>query len=220
MLEKTNKGTKVSGFYRGKVLEHGVNGRCKIFWYGVNPMQYENSPDDLPYSEQAAPLFASSSNGNGVYSYPAVGTIVWGFFANEDVNYPVYFAATLDNSVNSNNYSLKKYELDKEQKVKKILIGDLTIEIDSDRNSVSIANGDSSIRLLHDGTITLGGKNIIINGNEISIESLSDLMINARNIDSIAQEKTKIYARNVEIRTRNGGTSIKGDLPYYGIQVW
>lgn len=83
------------GFYRGKVVRHEKkNGLCKVFIPGVYPDAYEQTPDDLPDAEQASPLFGGATRGNGMYSIPDVGAVVWCFFQNGDQNLPVYFATT------------------------------------------------------------------------------------------------------------------------------
>lgn len=114
MIESTPSRNRVTGFYRGKVLAHSDHGKCKIYWPGVTPFTLEECWKDssiLPDSEQAAPIFMRGSSSdkfrsNGLYSYPEIGTNVWGFFANEDVNYPVYFATSiLEDTANSEQFN-------------------------------------------------------------------------------------------------------------------
>ena len=95
MFEETKTGTKLTGFYRGIVKAHSEAGKCKIFWPGVSPSEYETKPEYLPDAEQAAPLFAASKQNDGLFFYPDIDSIVWGFFANGDVNFPVYFASSI-----------------------------------------------------------------------------------------------------------------------------
>lgn len=45
---------------------------------------YRMTPWSLPSAEQAAPLFGGTYNGNGMFSYPNIGSIVWVFFENCD----------------------------------------------------------------------------------------------------------------------------------------
>ena len=81
--------------YRGTVLKHLNAGRLKVYVYGVYPPEYNEQPDFLPVCEQAMPLFAGCNNGNGMFSYPNIGSTVWCFFQNGDSNFPVAIAATL-----------------------------------------------------------------------------------------------------------------------------
>lgn len=87
---------KFPGFYRGKVLKHLSKGKMKVFVYGVFNDEYDSyeESDSLPDCEIAAPLFGGNNRGNGMFSYPNLGTIVWVFFQNGDQNYPVCFACT------------------------------------------------------------------------------------------------------------------------------
>lgn len=87
---------RCSGFYRGKVIQRSSNkhGLLKIWIPGVYPEEWEDQPSMLPDAEPASPLFAGCNNGNGMFSYPNIGSTVWCFFQNEDQNFPVYFAAT------------------------------------------------------------------------------------------------------------------------------
>ena len=95
MFEQSNTGTKLTGFYRGIVKAHCDAGRCKIFWPGVSPTEFENDPDSLPDAEQASPLFAAAKQDEGMFFYPNIDSIVWGFFENGDINFPVYFASAI-----------------------------------------------------------------------------------------------------------------------------
>ena len=83
------------GFYRGTVIQQLEHGLCKIYVYGVYHKSFIDNPDRLPIAEPATPLFGGGNNGNGLFSYPNIGSTVWVFFANGDQNYPVYFAQTL-----------------------------------------------------------------------------------------------------------------------------
>lgn len=86
---------KLFGFYRGTVLKHLTFGRCKVYIHGVYDPTLMDTPDLIPDAEQAASLFGGCNTGNGVFTYPNIGTTVWCFFANGDQNMPVFFASTL-----------------------------------------------------------------------------------------------------------------------------
>lgn len=99
------------GFYRGRVVEHGHCGTCRIWIPEVYPSDWESNPKFLPVAEQAQPFTVFGSqpkfsedgenttpNGvpGGVYSYPAIGSYVWCFFVNGNIENPVYFAACVN----------------------------------------------------------------------------------------------------------------------------
>ena len=226
MLEKTPSGTKLTGFYRGIVKAHSINGRCKIFWPGVSPSEWKDDSSKinlLPDAEQAAPLFASGNNGNGTFCYPDVGSTVWGFFENGDMNYPVYFAATLSFNDNSQTYndSLKRNATSVERDIRIIKISNLTITINAQDGSIAVDNGEGSIVLSKDGRISLSTSNdISIRGNNVTIAAAKDININSTNIKAIASENIDTFSQRNNIQTTGGGTSIKGDLPFYGLQIW
>lgn len=93
---RQNERNHCSGFFRGKVVQRSSNkhGLLKIWIPGVYPEEWEDQPAKLPDAEPASPLFAGCCDGNGMFSYPNIGSTVWCFFQNEDQNFPVYFAAT------------------------------------------------------------------------------------------------------------------------------
>lgn len=222
MIESSGNETKAIGFFRGIVKAHSINGKCKIFWPGVTPEEFQKTPEVLPDAEQAAPLFGSGTDKNGVFFYPDVGTVVWGFFENGDINYPVYFASTLSYSDNSEIYdNLSEDPVKKDNKTKKIKLEDVTITFNSADQSVQIVNDGGCISIDKEGKVMLDSVNEVkICAPKITIASSGDLNISAKDIKITANENINVYSQRNNIRTRNGGTSIKGDLPFYGIQVW
>ena len=95
MVEEHPAGNKLTGFYRGIVIQHCTHGYCKIWIPSVYADSQKDAPETLPIAEQASGIFGGTNAGSGVFSYPNIGSIVWCFFANGDQNYPVYFAVTL-----------------------------------------------------------------------------------------------------------------------------
>jgi len=198
MIEQTKTGIKYTGFYRGKVLEHGSGGKCKIFWPSVNPSDWEYVPDKLPYAEQAAPLFASSPNEDGLFFYPEIGSIVWGFFENGDVNFPVYFASFIGTESNSvNNYGLggisaelKKEASDeaspinenKSYKTALLKLGSLEILMNGEQNSIEIRSNidsaESTISIGKDGITLKSNKRIMLDGQNLSLHANQLVFIN------------------------------------------
>jgi uncharacterized protein involved in type VI secretion and phage assembly len=94
-MVQSNTSDKLFGVYFGKVLKHLPHGRCKIFIPVAYSEKYEDEPERLPSARQASPLFAGSYDGNGVFTYPNIGSTVLCFFLNGDVNFPMYFASLL-----------------------------------------------------------------------------------------------------------------------------
>ena len=92
------QGNGLSGFYRGLVRKQLDSGRLKIFVPGIYDDKYEPMmmADHLPDAEPASPIFNKSIDQSGYFGVPDVGAIVWVFFANQDANFPVYFATTLN----------------------------------------------------------------------------------------------------------------------------
>lgn len=224
MIRTTKTGIKLSGFYRGIVLAHVDAGKCKIFWPGVISEEYRSTPEKLPDAEQASPIFMSSGSAdNGVFFYPAIGTVVWGFFANEDINYPVYFASSLGFDGNKSIYGdgLKKDQESSSKNVKIIKNGNLKITFGTNESDIEVNNGKASINLKNDGTIEIktdGELDLI--ANTIKLRSSGNTEFYTRNLKFNAAENITSFSKRNQIRTHGGGTSIKGDLPKYGIQIW
>lgn len=105
---------KLFGIYLGKVLKHLPHGRCKIYIPSAYPEKYADKPDLLPSAQQAAPLFAGSNAGNGVFSYPNIGATVYCLFVNGDANLPIYFASVLGSENAFGQYSIIKKDLKEE----------------------------------------------------------------------------------------------------------
>jgi hypothetical protein len=55
-----------------------------VYVHGVYPSEWESKPELLPICMQMTPQFAGSNNGNGVFSYPNIGSTVVCVFANGD----------------------------------------------------------------------------------------------------------------------------------------
>lgn len=102
------RGDRLNGFFRGVVLKHLEHGKCKIFIYGVYDDALIEYPDALPDAEPATPIFGGNYLNNGVFSYPCLNSYVWCFFANENQNYPVYFAGIPGGSESKGEYGIVK----------------------------------------------------------------------------------------------------------------
>jgi len=210
-MDTTDAGwKKITGFQRGIVKAHSNFGRCKIYWPAAMPAEWnkDDNVDNLPDAEQATSLFMfgsanDSNNGNGVFSYPEIGSIVWGFFENGDSNHPVYFAGTMmANEENKNVYSRVQ---NKQESVFNLQTnnGTLTVTINDDTSWISISQkksaesneGDASITLFKDGGITINAPN-------------ADVRINARNIVLNASNTTTVLSQNMTNVDSRGTTSV------------
>ena len=108
MIVRNDTGNRLEGLYRGIVLKHLPHGKCKIFIPGVYSKDFYEDPDSLPTAQQKACLFAGTNEGNGVFTYPNLSTIVWCQFLNGDVNYPIYDSVTLGGEDAFGQYELIK----------------------------------------------------------------------------------------------------------------
>jgi hypothetical protein len=95
MIIERPESNKLIGLYRGIVLKHLPHGKLKVFIPGVYNEEWKSTPDLLPDAEQLTPLFGGSSQGNGIFSYPNIGSIVMCQFINGDQNFPLVIGATL-----------------------------------------------------------------------------------------------------------------------------
>ena len=218
MIENRESVNQVVGFYRGIVKQHMPGGRCKIWIPAVYPEEYKTMPDKLPDAQQAAPLFAVSrnSNKNGTYSYPALESIVWCFFENNDVNYPVYFAATHemgDAKAKWDSLSPGK------ENMKKIVVDKVEITINSSDKSIAISNGNANIEMTPDGKISLSGVEIELNAiNSVKING-NNILTEGMTVKTIADAFASMKASRVAICAEGGSVLIAADDPYQKILV-
>lgn len=106
MIQRTPSGNKLTGFYLGKVLKHLSHGCIKAFIPSVYPESLSASPDQLPTCMQVVPQFAGNADGNGMFSYPNLGSTVVCFFANGDQNLPMTIG-----SVQGGNDAIHQYNV-------------------------------------------------------------------------------------------------------------
>ena len=184
-------------FYRGEVLKCLPRGRCKIFIPGLYPNEFRDSPEKLPDAEQATPIFGGSISGNGIFSYPSVGTIVWCFLENNDQNYPIYFAFSQGGDASSTKFVdvFPKKDSEGNQEVPNNHVfnvgntyitfdrnGEIRIGTWSNTPDCNIAN-DSYIRISKDGHIQIiGGKCINIEAPSIKIKARDQFHLNSGSI--------------------------------------
>ena len=128
MILNNEQGIKLSGFFKGIVVKHcydikeesgnqitkSGNGKCKIFIPGVYADDLQSNPDSLPDAEQISPLFGGSWNGNGMFSYPNLGSVVICGFYNEDQNLPFFFGSILGGQEAEKEYKKAKPNITKD----------------------------------------------------------------------------------------------------------
>lgn len=211
MQVRTRNGLRLTGFYRGQVIQHLDGGRCKVFVPGVYPDRYADSPDDLPPAEQAAPLFGGTCLGNGTFSYPNIGTVVWLFFENEDQNRPVYFAATLGGelAVETEGSGFKA--------VRDNVCPDIAPELDTTRNGQDsqqhmVNCGDTRVVLRESGQLdilcsdALGGTSshvFVDSDGSVQIRTSQSIQIDTPSLKVTAHDKLEVNTTSLVVRANN-----------------
>lgn len=231
MLEESKVGTKLVGFYRGEVRKHCERGKCKIFWPGVTPNEFGGmeSIDKLPEAEQAAPLFASAYNVDGVFFYPDLGTTVWGFFENGDINHPVYFASTLNSEDRDAVYNTdckekikttEDYNGNESRRTAVISLGDLKVKINAEKKALEISDNstDSKISFTDEGISITSPKQIKIEGDSVEIRSniLTDIKANGEVaiVGGAADSPggVSVFGNGIDILASGTGVFISGNM--------
>lgn len=234
MIQQTPSGNKLTGFYRGKVLKHLSNGFCKIYIpsvYSQELSSYEMA-DNLPSAEQAAPLSFGCNSGNGVFSYPNIGSTVWCFFANGDQNLPIYFASTLGGpgAVPSNWDAARPMagSYPEDAYVHKVHVKNSDIEIyETGYIKVTTQNGENHCKLVldQDGNIeidstvqvSLHAKNISLKADTQLDIKTPTLVMDIPNSTTITTpsfvtkctDRFNVKAPNIELDASEGGIIMK-----------
>lgn len=213
------------GFYRGIVLKHLAHGRCKIWIPTVYPNEWnvEDKADLLPSAEQASSLAFGTNNGNGVFSYPNIGSMVWCFFERGDQNFPVYFASTLGGGAAFSQWD-ESFAMagnhPNDAFVHHIETGNTHLTFnesgfvkinthDAGGSSTSTITMDSSgnITLESTDTITLKAKNITIEGS-------TQIDMKAPNIVENASIHSDIVSPAINLNSSTGHTVIRSRSIY------
>lgn len=192
-----------SGFYRGKVVQRSSNkhGLLKIWIPGVYPDEWEQSPAKLPDAEPASPLFAGCNGGNGMFSYPNIGSTVWCFFQNEDQNFPVYFAATYGGVDAAGQFATCEAIPTSEDGayIHKICCGKTTILLSETGNLILETRTVDSKDKPKSVKITLDQS-----GN-LQINADTSLDITTKDMRFVATNRLEIKSPVVEVKTNYGG---------------
>jgi len=230
MFEESKVGTKIVGFYRGQVMKHCEKGNCKIFWPGVNPMEWKlpENIEKLPEAEQAAPLFGAALKRDGVYFYPDIGSIVWGFFENGDPNHPIYFASTLNFDANASSYntdckgkieqSSKEFANNESRRTAIINLGDLKVKINAQEKALEITDTstDSKISFTDEGISLTSPKTIKLSATSVEIKSLLNTDIKSNVLVTVQAGGTNtigavsIFGNRTSMSSKGGGSYIGG----------
>ena len=211
LKEKTNQhlnqnGNGLDGFHRGIVRKQMSDGRVKVFVPGIHDPQFEadGNEDFLPNAELMMPLFAKSIDQSGFFGVPDVGSIVWVFFQNQDVNYPVVVGTTL-NAVPGFGKASWNRCLRKKKYVKQLLKnGNAEVSLDEngsiDLTVNSMEGSAQDCGSMKDCHITLDRTNC---NNRITL-SADDIILDCRNL-LLKTFNTQIDAANKVIIHGRGG---------------
>lgn len=216
---------KLQGFYRGIVLKHLSNGKCKIWIPTLHPEEWNSyeKADLLPDAEQASPLSFGTNNGLGIFSYPNIGSVVWCFFENGDQNLPVYFASTLGGAKATSQWDQSRCMVGKhpndayvhhiEAKNSHIYINEcgfvkINTHDSSNSNSCEISlDADGNIILSSSGTISISAKNIALNAS-------TQIDLSSPNIKQNADIHAAIISPAIELDSSDGHTTIYSRSAY------
>ena len=188
-----------NGIYRGEVVYNNdplKRGRCKV---AIRPMMSDSVAipiSDLPWAIPAYPIFEGSGNGIGYFAVPKVGTKVFCFFEEGDIQQPVYAWEVPDGVNGVPSSSATNYPNRKVQKTTsgiEIIIDDTskTIKISTPSNNyIQVDDSTNSIKLTHS------------TGKYIQIDSSGNVTIVTANATINASGATSI--------TSSGAVTISG----------
>ncbi len=214
-------GNGLFGDYRGLVLRHETHGKCKIWIPGVYPEEFQNQPDKLPSAEQVTPLFGGSNKGNGVFSYPNVGSVVVCRFWNGDSNYPFFYGSVLGGDNGLAQYDEVRpcpsagpeddayiHKITVDQSTIKIWeSGHIEIETYSDKSKTDsskiILDGQGNINIESTQTISLHAPNIKMEADN-QIDVVTPKFLNINSVSNIVQSPS------ITSDSSTGMTTIKG----------
>lgn len=151
MIESHPSGNKLTGFYLGTVIRHLPHGRLKVWIPSIWPDEWKDKPERLPACMQITPQFAGSNQGNGVFSYPNIGSTVFCGFANGDQNLPFTIGSLLGGPNAFGQYShIFKDAVDDENMVLSTNIS----AVNHSSPSHLITAGKTHLRFYEDGRIS------------------------------------------------------------------
>lgn len=154
MIYEAKSCNKLTGIYRGKVIRHLPHGRLKVYIPSVYSAEYETNSDLLPVAEQLTPLFAGTNKGNGVFSYPNIGSIVMCQFINGDQNFPLVIGATLGGHNSFGQYNLIYSDTITEENKNNVAVDTNIEEVNHSSPSHLITAGKTHLQFFEDGRIS------------------------------------------------------------------
>ena len=195
MIEPHKSGNKLVGFYKGIVLKHENNGKCKIWIPGVYDESFKENPDLLPDAAQAAPLVTANGQKSAAYFYPDTNSYVWCFFENSDANFPVYFASI--------NLDLTAEQYQKDEANIKFVFNKFEIEIDRNGNKAKIEhNGGKGKSLIEidgaAGNINIEAPNkISLKSNSFNVQASTSVHLSGGGITLSSPGTITLMARTI-----------------------
>lgn len=225
LIENDCLGHKLTGFFKGIVVKHCLsqdgsksgNGVCKVWIPGVYSEELKENPDSLPDAEQISPLFGGSWNGNGIFSYPNLGSIVVCGFYNEDQNFPFFFGSVLGGSAAESMYASAKPNVT-EDNIKSgqdafkhiISVDKSKIEMNEGGYIDIVANadrdGENHVHIVMDGK-----GNLIIDTTQQIYLHAPQINITADQTFELTSPQVKINAtQSFELNTQSSKESVSG----------
>lgn len=210
MSERRELSDKLFGLFRGKVLKHLENGILKVYIPDVYPEEWAAQPDKLPDAEMVVPIFGGSNNGNGVFSYPNIGTIVVCQFLDGDQNLPVVVGATQGGNLAAMKWHEVANELDPStgqkpscihmvsvgrSKIKVFEGGTIEMRVDGKPQEGEEAGKSAKVAIDQngnvfvecDGTFQVRADNIVLNAKKaLQGTSGKNVLLNAKSTVSLA----------------------------------
>lgn len=200
MLIGNTQGNKLTGWFLGTVVMHcpESNGMCKVFIPGVYPDNIKDDPTKIPDALQITPLFGGSVEGNGIFSYPNLGSTVLCGFLNEDQNKPFFIGSVLGGKLAQEKYLDAKPNLTKD-----------TIKTGIDAYNHIISVDKSKIEMNEQGYIDIIAKNdengenqvhIVCDGKgNLIISTTQQVQISSPNIKMTAGQSFELTSPQVKI---------------------
>lgn len=201
------------------MLQHCSRGRCKIFIPGVYPDVLNNRTmvDSLPYAEQASSLFGGTNNGNGMFSYPNIDSIVYCLFLDGDQNFPVYFASSLGGPITCDEKTGEWAKIrDNVNSPVDNIEEDTTINgFDSQKHLIKCQH--STILIEQNGTITIQSNHSVPNEDGEHPEDEEQVPLSTIKIDADGKIHLKSHA-SIELESDNININATGRLTLHGGQ--
>lgn len=228
VIEST-RGLKFYGNYRAKVLYHGNHGQVKLNVLGITPEEFVSDKSlsaAIPWAEPASPLYAGTHAGNGVFSYPNIGSTVWCFFEDGDQMKPVYFAACLGGQEAATQYSKARplpTEEVQDAYIHTINCGNSRVEI-SETGVITLMaignDGSNYAQIILDGStgkvsINTSGSINENSGGQISQIATNKISQSAAYLDSQSSVNTSIKSAAVNINGKSVKVSGNGGQAVY-----